>query len=73
MRRLHQNHGAAAGPFSICVHRDDAATLSYTEVEVTSRELVMRYRPGQPCGFARQPGWFETASLPLHQGIPKRL
>ena len=30
LRRVHCVHGEAPGPFSICVHRPDAATLSYT-------------------------------------------
>ena len=36
MRRLHRSHVPAPGPFSICVHREDARTVSYTEIEAAS-------------------------------------
>lgn len=49
LRRLHRSHSPQAGPFSICMHRDDAATVSYTEVAVLSRRATMRYHPGTPC------------------------
>lgn len=49
LRRLHSSHVPERGPFSICVHRQDAATLSYTEVVVSEAESVMRYRDGSPC------------------------
>jgi hypothetical protein len=32
LRRLHASHLSGPGPFSLCVHREDAKTLSYTEV-----------------------------------------
>ena len=49
LRRVHCSHGEMAGAFSICVHRDDAASLSYTEVLVNQSEIAMSYRPGSPC------------------------
>lgn len=49
MRLLHASHVPAAGPFSVCVHRPDAATVSYTEVVCRKRLLVMRYVAGNPC------------------------
>jgi hypothetical protein len=33
----------------VCVHRDDAATVSFTEIEVSDTEARMSYRPGSPC------------------------
>jgi hypothetical protein len=50
LRRLHRNHKPASGPFSTCMHRADAATVSYTEVVVTPSTAVMRYHAGAPCG-----------------------
>jgi len=32
------------------MHRDDAATVSYTEVVVSRRITRMRYQSGSPCG-----------------------
>ena len=49
LRRLHRSHAPATGPFSTCMHREDAATVSYTEVSVSSRITVMRYFDGAPC------------------------
>jgi hypothetical protein len=47
--RLHCSHLPRSGPFSTCMHRENAATVSYTEVAVTSREVAMNYRAGPPC------------------------
>ena len=49
LRRLHRSHSPKAGPFSTCMHRADAATVSYTEVAVSSRLATMRYHAGVPC------------------------
>ncbi len=49
LRRIHASHGAAPGAFSVCVHRDDAATVSYTEIEAGSGRVEMRYHAGSPC------------------------
>ena len=49
LRRLHCSHLPQAGPFSTCMHRADAATVSYTEVTVSLSEASMRYHPGAPC------------------------
>ncbi len=49
LRRLHRSHGPERGPYSTCMHRDDAATVSYTEISVSGRLATMRYQPGPPC------------------------
>lgn len=49
LRRLHRSHLPAAGPFSTCMHRADAATVSYTEVAVSARQAVMCHCLGTPC------------------------
>src|SRR5262245_17599967 len=49
LRRLHRSHQPEIGPYSICMHRDDAKTVSYTEVIVTASRATMRYQPGPPC------------------------
>ena len=53
LRQLHQSHAPARGPFSICMHRSDAVTLSYTEIAVTARSVTMRYFAGAPCEAGR--------------------
>jgi hypothetical protein len=49
LRKLHRSHAPERGPFSICMHRADAATVSYTEVSVTENLACMRYASGPPC------------------------
>jgi hypothetical protein len=49
LRRLHRSHSPQAGPFSTCMHRADATTVSYTEVTVSLRQARMRHHGGAPC------------------------
>ena len=49
LRGLHASHSPARGSFSVCVHRPDAATVSYTEVALAGAGLTMRYHAGHPC------------------------
>ncbi len=49
LRRLHASHGPERGPYSTCMHREDAATVSYTEVAVSRQEAALSYTPGAPC------------------------
>ncbi|MEP6669039.1 MAG: NRDE family protein [Chthoniobacter sp.] len=53
LRRLHASHEPARGPFCFCMHRKDAATVSYTEVVVTRRTATMRYHDGPLCSAPR--------------------
>jgi len=61
LRRLHRSHLPQTGPFSTCMHRKDAATVSYTEVVVSDHHALMRYHSGAPC---------QSHSVTFH-GIPK--
>ena len=47
--RLHSSHHPEHGPFSTCMHRADAATVSYTEICVSTEGGLMRYCNGSPC------------------------
>ena len=49
LRRLHRSHAPECGPFSTCMHRADALTVSFTEVVVSGRNGRMRYLAGTPC------------------------
>lgn len=49
LRGLHASHAPALGSFSVCMHRPDAASVSYTEIIHESTHLTMRYHTGQPC------------------------
>jgi hypothetical protein len=55
LRRLHRSHSPKRGPYSTCMHRDDAATVSYTEVVVSRHGATMGHTPGAPCCTALTP------------------
>jgi hypothetical protein len=49
LRRFHASHRPFRGPYSPCMHRDDAATVSFSHVRVHGREAVFEYLSGPPC------------------------
>lgn len=49
LTRLHRSHLPERGPYSTCMHRTDAATVSFTEITISRRKASMRYTPGPPC------------------------
>lgn len=66
LRKLHRQHGSEPGPFSVCVHRNDAATLSYTEVVLRGSHICMRYAAGQPCTSLRAGALSSAGRAILH-------
>jgi len=53
LRRLHRSHAPEPGPFSTCMQRADAATVSYAEVTVDSRHAAMDYHGVSPCRIVK--------------------
>jgi len=51
LRRLHTSHANGPGPFSLCVHRENVGTLSYTEIVCTAEEVRCHYIDGSPCAM----------------------
>jgi hypothetical protein len=49
LRAFHASHEPERGPFSPCMHREDASTVSFSHVRVGAREIVFEYRPGPLC------------------------
>ena len=51
LRTLHSSHGLAAGPFSVCAHRLDAGTVSYSEIAFDANIVTFKFRyiDGPPC------------------------
>jgi hypothetical protein len=49
LRRLHGSHAGGADPFSLCVHRPDMETLSYTEIYCKSTGIHVGHSIGNPC------------------------
>jgi len=46
---FHRSHWPAAGPYSVCMHRDDAATVSLSAVTVTREAVEFVYHGAAPC------------------------
>jgi Transport and Golgi organisation 2 len=53
IERLHASHKPLEGAHSICMHRDDAMTVSLTILEVSDNSVSMHYHDGPPCGSIR--------------------
>jgi len=49
LRNLHRSHAPEKGPYSICMHREDACTVSFTEIIVNNSKAAMSYHEGTPC------------------------
>lgn len=69
LRCLHRSHTPEPGPYSFCMHRADAATVSYTEIEVGRSSASLSYRPGPPC---RQGARITRLCLSLDRALPER-
>lgn len=57
LRHLHASHLPERGPFSICMHRTDGVTVSYSEVLVTNDAASFHYLPGAPCQESGATSW----------------
>lgn len=64
LRALHASHEPTPGPFSLCVHRSDAATVSFTEVTTAKDFISMEYWTGNPCSFGDTSTTLELALRP---------
>jgi hypothetical protein len=47
--RLHRGHAPERGPWSVCMHREEAETQSLVVIEVDHRRARLAYHPGPPC------------------------
>jgi hypothetical protein len=55
LRLLAYHHSHANGPsaYSVCMHREDACTRSFTRVDVSADLVAMTYHAGNPCEEGR--------------------
>ncbi len=58
--RFHRSHDPERGPFSVCMHRPEAATRGYTVVTVETHQVQLAHVDGAPC----EGGPVTTLSLP---------
>lgn len=66
LRSLHRTHLPEKGSFSICMHRKEAATLSYTETEINGGRIRIRHLNGPPCA-SENPGNRQNKAFPQPQ------
>jgi hypothetical protein len=52
---FHRSHDGPPSAYSTCMHRGDAATVSFSHIRVSARQVDFHYSPGPPClgSFAR--------------------
>lgn len=65
---FHHSHAGGPGPFSVCMHRPDAETRSFTRVRVGAGGVLLRWRPGPPCVGAKE----QALELPRRDPVPVR-
>jgi hypothetical protein len=58
---FHRDHAPEPSAWSVCMHRDDAQSVSFTAVEIGGGVVRLAYHDAPPC----QPGTDFEASLPL--------
>lgn len=49
LRGFHRSHDPAPGAYSVCLHRPDAETVSFSHVKVDSDRVTFTYHPNAPC------------------------
>jgi len=52
LAEFQRSHEPERGPWSPCMHRADASTVSASQVLVTRDSVAFRYAPGAPCTVA---------------------
>ncbi|MEO8197976.1 MAG: NRDE family protein [Thermoanaerobaculia bacterium] len=68
LRRFHRSHLPTRSAASVCMHREDAATVSHLEVLRTPDEVQVDYFAGSPCS-AGEPA---RSTLPLRAAPASR-
>ena len=64
LTRFHHSHEPGPGPLSVCMHRPDASTVSFSRVKVNAGSVEFYYQPDPPCAVARM----VRVSLPRSAG-----
>lgn len=56
LRDFHRSHFPEKSAYSVCMHREDACTQSYTEILMTHKTARMSYIDGPPCSGTASAG-----------------
>ncbi|MFY9608810.1 MAG: NRDE family protein [Blastocatellia bacterium] len=59
--RFHASHEPVRGPYSTCMHRDDARTVSFSWIRVAAGKIEFCYHPVSPCSLWPDTGRVSTA------------
>ena len=59
--RFHASHEPVRGPYSTCMHRNDARTVSFSWIRVVAGKIEFRYHPEAPCSLWPNAGRVSTA------------
>lgn len=59
--KFHASHEPVRGPYSTCMHRDDAKTVSFSWIRVATGTIEFRYDPVSPCSLWTDAGRVSTA------------
>lgn len=54
LESYHSSHSAKGGAYSVCMHRADASTVSYSHIQVSPAQIIFHYTPGAPCETTEQ-------------------
>lgn len=49
LHRFHASHNPEKGAYSVCMHRDDACTVSFSHIVVDESQIRFEYLDGAPC------------------------
>ena len=49
LAQFHRSHHPSPSAFSTCMHRDDAATVSFSRIRVAAQTIEFWYHPASPC------------------------
>ncbi len=60
-RAFHAAHRPVRGPLSVCMHREDARTVSFTQIRAGRAGVALRYLPDSPCRW--RPGQVLTRKI----------
>lgn len=66
-RAFHRSHEPEPTAWSVCMHRDDAETVSFAEIEIDAGSGILRYVAGPPCAGERP----VELSLPRARPAPR--
>ena len=61
---FHLSHADGASPYSVCMHRPDAETVSFSHISVSREAAEFTYVPSAPCRAC------QTAQVTLTQRVP---